>query len=268
MHVTCPQCHQPLPSSAINLDRLLAKCDPCKRLFDCSAQLPPARPNLPAKRQRLRPPVPLPAGMQLEVTAASEQPLADNYRSESPLVRGSVKIERRWRASAQGVTFRIVFSLLWFGFLAGWYVILLNSGVVNLLTIVMLVLPLAHIAAGLYIVHSVLADLFNTSTISADPHTLTIHHGPVPVPGNKQIPVAAIEQLYSKQIERTHKGDHHNNTSVSYAVLAVLTGGRELVLIDKLPTPEQALFIEQRLEAHLGIIDGPVDDELPALAGR
>jgi hypothetical protein len=251
MRVTCPNCRSVLPSSSINLEWMTAKCDDCSRLFDCSQQLAELSPALPVEPLPQRAPVPLPEGMHMEVSGEREALLASNYRSESPNVTGTLKLERRW-GPRTGVWFRVAFALFWCGSLVMMYDDVLRGGPVSL------AVALLFTVVGVSLVHSVLAETVNISTITADAQTLTIHHGPVPVPGNKQIAVAGIEQLYCKEVI----AEKEDSKSYSYSVMIRLTNGRELPLVEFLPRPEQALFIEQQLEAHLHITDVHIEGQL------
>jgi hypothetical protein len=242
MQVRCPNCQKSVPASAINLERLLAKCDDCNRLFDCSTQLPSA----PAHgRQRWRAPVALPEGMHIEVAG------------------GTVKLERRWYPTATGLWFKAIFAVAWCGFLVVWYDNALSRPLSQGVDWLMVLFPMIHVAVGVGLIYSVLSDILNTTTITADAQTLTIRHSPLPARGSKQIPVAGLQQLYCKEVRaKTRNQDGTSSTGYTYSVIACFTDGRETKLVETLPNTEQALFIEQQLEAHLHIIDVYVDGEL------
>jgi hypothetical protein len=254
MQVVCPQCDKPLPSSAINIERLLGKCDDCNLLFDCSDQLQPA----PSKRpsQRRRPPVPLPPGLTLDVSRQLPAPLPDAYRSEVAKMGGTVVIRRHWRTTASALVFRALFAVCWWSFLVFWYTLALGMNAGWLFV----VFPLIHVAAGVWMVYSLLADMLNTTTITADGSALTVRHLPLPMSRAISLPAATITQIFCKQVERATK--KNRSPLITYSVCACLDDGRQLPLLERLPNPDQALFIEQQLESHLGIIDAPVGGEM------
>lgn len=258
MQVVCPQCAKSLSSSVINIGRLIAKCDDCNLVFDCSDQLPrPSASTLPATRQRQRPPVPLPPGLTIDISGTDEQPLASGYRSESPKVSGTVVIRRRWLTTAQGLAFRAIFAVCWWSFLVFWYTTVIGFGAGWLFV----VFPLIHVAVGVWMVYSLIADVLNTTTITADHASLRVRHLPIPMFGVTSLHVPTITQIFCKEIKRRSKNDS-GAPSISYSVCVCLDDGRQLPLIERLPDADQALFIEQQLEAHLGIIDAPVGGEM------
>jgi hypothetical protein len=259
MEVTCRSCRASVASTAIDTERLLAQCDACGCLFDCSDQLSGPDPAL--ARNRLRAPVPLPEGMQVTTSGDDEGLLGSNYRSESASVTGTLKLDHRWRASARFIWLQALYVVAYFALVAVWHEFV-RAAIAGELELFYLAPPLIHIGTAAWLGYRVLAHIVNTTTITADAQTLTIHHGPLPVRKGKQVLVAAIDQLYCKQVKHTTSGKNGTKTYYSYAVFARLTDERELLLVEKLPNPEQALFIEQQLEAHLHIIDVPVDGEL------
>jgi hypothetical protein len=248
MTVTCPSCRRALPASAINLERLLGKCDACNRLFDCSDQLP--EPRHPGRAKLRREAVPLPEGMHIELTGAREGLPIGNSRREPPAVNGTLTITRQWFTSLPAVLRKVCFLIAWFASLGYWYHKALSVGA----PLDYLIFPLLHVGVGLILFYRVLTTIFNSSTITANAEALTIRHGPLPARRNRRIPVAAIEQLYCKEVETKH--------AYLYEVVVRLVEGDEITLADRLPESDQALFIEEQIEAHLRIVDVVVEDEL------
>lgn len=70
--------------------------------------------------------------------------------------------------------------------------------------------------------------------------------------------VRDIEQFYCK--ERVQRGEH--GTQMTYALWVSLKGGRHLKLLAAGNEPDQALFLEQRLEQALKLKDVQVPGEL------
>lgn len=120
------------------------------------------------------------------------------------------------------------------------------------------VVVLTFLGSGLLSAYFALARLFNKTLIRLTPSALHITHGPLPWPGRK-VPIGDIEQLYCAQ----YGGDE---AETSYKVFAILRGGKKLKLLTA-PEPQQALYIEQAIEQHLGIADRAVAGELPSVQG-
>ncbi|MGH9204160.1 MAG: hypothetical protein ACRD2A_23275 [Vicinamibacterales bacterium] len=52
--------------------------------------------------------------------------------------------------------------------------------------------------------------------------------------------------------------------TITYDVMAQLASERETKLVSNLPTEREARFIEQRIEARLGLTDRSISGELPS----
>lgn len=84
---------------------------------------------------------------------------------------------------------------------------------------------------------------------------LTIEHRPFSF-DEVTLRAEQIERLFCKEVK------HRGGDSSSYELHAAVAGGRSVKLLD-LDSPEQALFVEQELEAALRIRDVPKQGELP-----
>lgn len=166
----------------------------------------------------------------------------------------SLEITRRWFSCSYIVmTF---FTLFWLGFLGLWYSTALQNKGASIFPV--LLFPLLHVGIGIFLAYSTLAGYLNTTTVRVDWSTLSIHHGPLPWPGNQTIDARDIKQIYVKEhISRSRRG----GTSVTYQVHALTHSGKNLQLLSGLPNDEQALFIEQEIEKFLRIQDVPVRGE-------
>jgi hypothetical protein len=56
-----------------------------------------------------------------------------------------------------------------------------------------------HAAGGIFLAQRMLAEFLNTTVITADMQTLSIRHGLLPWPGNREITSDSIKQLYCRQ---------------------------------------------------------------------
>jgi hypothetical protein len=114
-----------------------------------------------------------------------------------------------------------------------------------------------HAVIGIGLTYGTLAGFLNHTRISAGPARLAIEHGPLPWLGDKVLDPARVEQLYCLERRREHKG----TVSYTYDLHARLRDGRGQKLVGGLTSAEQAAFLEQQLEALLGIADQPVAGE-------
>ncbi len=166
---------------------------------------------------------------------------------------GRLILKRRWR------TWKVAplafFCVFWDGFLCFWYSILLVNP--SEPAVIMMLFPLLHVAAGIFLTYTLLANLFNHTTIQVDLERFIVQHDPVPWPGEIKIPVRNLKQLYCK--EKVSHG--RRTTSVTYTLAAVLSDGTEKNLLSGLESPAVAGFIEQSVEKWLNIADQRVTGE-------
>ena len=226
MKLSCPSCGAPIKAEDMNLDRMVAKCRACHAVFDFQATA--------ATRTR-RDAVPLPSAIQLDARG------------------GELVLTRAWRSPK--FYFMAFFCVIWDGFLFFWYAMTLGTDAPLLFALV----PVLHVGAGVWLTYFTLCGFVNRTRIVARSDVLTVRHQPLPWPGARTLPTAELSQLFT--VEREHRGK--NGTSHTYEVTARVSRGADVKLIAGLPDQEQALFIEQQLEAFLGIHDEPVVGEVP-----
>lgn len=85
----------------------------------------------------------------------------------------------------------LLFCIVWDGFLVGWYARALHQPA-NLFG---LIFPLAHVGIGLCLTYATLAGFVNRTTFGVGDGELVIRHGPLPWPGNRRLPAAALRQI-------------------------------------------------------------------------
>jgi len=108
-----------------------------------------------------------------------------------------------------------------------------------------------------------LAVLINKTYVRLGKNKLSVRHGPVPWPGSQTIPTQTIQQLYCTKEEQEMFGlkiggggrAGMGGASSMYVVNALFNSGRKIKLIKLVMVREQAQFIEQEIENHLGIED-------------
>jgi hypothetical protein len=158
----------------------------------------------------------------------------------------------RWKWSKLVAIPLVIFSVAWDSFLVAWYMGAFSRGNPSL---VELLFPIGHVAAGVAVLYVAIAFLANTTTVAIASGQMTVSHRPVPWRGNKTLHTTEIRQLFCCE-RRGRKG------SRSYDVMARLTSDREVSLLSGLAGEREARFLEQRIEQRLGLPDTPVAGEL------
>jgi hypothetical protein len=245
MDIVCKRCRASIPAADVNLEHRMAKCRACNSVFDFSSQLGAAE---PAPIGRRRAPVPMPVGLEIVEDGGGRR--EDGGYRDAPGGGGKLVIARRWFSAR--LFFMVFFCIAWDGFLVFWYTHVHGAGFIAVL------FPIAHVAAGIGITYATIAGFVNRTWIVVDGGTLRIRHAPLPWLGNRILDASDLEQLYCKEVRSTSS---NSGTSTSYTLAAVLKGGRQVQLLKSLPQADQALFIEQRVEDRLGIVDVPVGGE-------
>lgn len=217
-----------MPPGNVNVQTSIAKCDSCGAVFGFASQVPGSTAAY-GKRQ-----VEMPKGYRLEMDGAD------------------LLIIRRW-FGAKYVAL-LFFCVFWDGFLAVWYYIAFTKDS----PLVMKVFPVLHVAVGVGITYAVLAGFLNRTKIRLNPAELEVKHYPVPWPGNRVLQRQELDQLFCEE----KLGANKNTVTYSYDLLALMRDGRRIKLVSSMDTPEQALFLEQKIERHLGIADRPVAGEM------
>ncbi|HEX8671562.1 MAG TPA: hypothetical protein VF710_06725 [Longimicrobium sp.] len=240
----CPTCGAQIQAADMNLSTMYARCGECQSLVNLEA----APSAAPASRDSTEgavlmqdgslapaPPLPVPLPERLTVHTAG----------------GGLRIERRWYAWT--AIFLVFFCVVWFGFLAFWYLMAFTTG-----AWVLMLFPLLHVAVGLFLAYFTAALFVNTTEIVVADGVLTVRHGPLPWMGNRQIATDTLEQLYCEE----HVSRGRNGTTITYSVRARGKDGRMVKLVTGLPERDQAMYIEQEVERHLGIADRHVSGQV------
>jgi len=228
MEILCPTCRQVIPAEDINIKLAIAKCASCSTVFNFGGQV-----GSPEQTRRQRARVPMPKGIKVD-------------ESGPDLV-----IRRSWWTPV--AIFLLFFCGTWDAFLVFWYFIAFTQHG----PWIMIVFPVVHVAVGVGLTYSVLCYFLNSTSITVRGGVLKIRHGPLPWRGNCEILEADIDQIYCKLKERHGR----RGTQTTYEDNAVLTDNRKVTLLASLEDEDQALFIEQALEEHVGITDRQVRGE-------
>ncbi|MCM2266207.1 MAG: hypothetical protein NDI60_00375 [Elusimicrobiales bacterium] len=229
MNLNCPHCRRSIPAGDINIQSALAKCASCSAVFGFADKVPGAAAAL-AKRV-----VEMPKGYTMTAEGAD------------------LVLIRRW-FSAKFV-FLLFFCAFWDGFLIFWYGIALSKGA----PLLAMVFPLIHVAVGVGLTYFTLAGFLNRTRIKMSTGEVSIKHYPLPWAGNRTLRRQEIDQLFC---EEKLSRNRNSSATYSYNLSAVLADGRRIKLISGLDQPEDALFLEQKIEGYIGIADRPVAGEM------
>ena len=234
-HVACPSCGSTLRAEDMSLQTMAGKCHACNALVDLRSAMSGAGGSSYLQAEAGEPiPVPLPAGVHVEERGRD------------------LLIVRRWFSWT--FIFLAFFCVVWNGFLLFWYGIAFTTGA----PLIMKLFPILHVAVGVFITYFTIAGFLNRTTFRIERDHLSVRHGPVPWRGNLEVSTVGLEQLFcTEQVSRGRNG-----TTIRYSVEAALKDGRHLKLATGLDAREQALYIEQTIEKHLGIPNRRVRSEM------
>ncbi|MCB9778938.1 MAG: hypothetical protein H6742_10275 [Alphaproteobacteria bacterium] len=228
----CPDCDREVPLADVSMDRGVALCRHCSRVFGLDELL--GAPPDEGPPSELMAAVPPPAGVTVQERA------------------GGLLVKRRW-FHPQYLAL-LAFAVVWDSFLVFWYAQVLGAFAAGQGALLPLLFPVLHVAAGVAITWSSIAHLLNTTTVEVRGGRIRVHHGPVPWSHPPMVPTARLRQLFVVQ-KRGSKG------AVSYEVHARLTDGTSEKLLSGLRELRQGRYIEKRIEAFLDIRDRVDPDE-------
>jgi hypothetical protein len=121
-----------------------------------------------------------------------------------------------------------------------------------------LVFPIFHVIIGAALTYYTVAGFVNTTTVELDRSHLTIRHAPLPWRGGLDLDVSALRQLYCE--EHLHRSK--NGPRPSYTLSAVLKDGSKKKLLADLDEADVPRYLEQQVEAWLGLRDAPVAGQM------
>jgi hypothetical protein len=259
MEVRCKHCSRDIAPEDVSLEESVAKCHECRTVFDVSDQL--REPSGPRKRKRKRrKPVhrdrrrpPIPDGWELREDEGP--PVQGGYR-QAPRRRAQPGFSVRWRwfEWLKHIPMLLAALVVSSASAAG-FATVISGGAHSM----MVLLSLIPVAGGMAVLYGALSGILNHTVLSVHDGLLSLRHGPLPWRPRRDIPTDTIKQLYCVELSR----DRKRGSRAGYELRAKLADGRDLILLT-LPYSGQALYLEQRLEFHLGIIDVEVAGEIPA----
>ena len=230
LRLECPECKAKIKYKDININKALAKCYTCHTVFTFEKK------EINAEQKKIF--VALPDAIR-----AYDMPNA-------------VDFEISWKKSSKSIWFFTVFAVFW-NTIVGIFVIAgIVSGEMTLLYFVAF-----HIIVGLGVAYYVLALFLNTTYIGINRYDLRVEHSPIPMPFFKthEIPVQDIEQLY---IERYVASKTNGRPDYAFALFVKKRKiENPIKLMKGLKTKEQGRYIEQEIEAFLGLEDKKMENE-------
>ena len=174
-----------------------------------------------------------------------------------------LRLTYRWFSPA--AWFLALFCLFWDGFLVFWYAgattgVDWSKGLDAVAgpQLMFLLFPLIHVAVGVGLTYFTVCSFVNRTVIDVSPREISVRIGPLPWRGNRSVAPMQIAQIYREEIVRQTK----NGQSITYELSAVLKDGKKLKLLSGLHGADQALYLEQEIERHLGIRDQAVAGEM------
>ena len=172
--------------------RLIAKCRACNAVFGF-ADLVGGGP------ERSDEPVPMPKCFVVE-----------NWGPE-------LSLTRHWYSHALWIM--VPFCILWDGFLIVWFSasfgVIFGQPDAWIAGVFMLLFSVLHVAVGVVMTYATLCGFMNRTVLRVSGGELTVRHGPLPFPGNRQVLTADIKQLYCT--ETIHRGKRSSRSELQRA---------------------------------------------------
>lgn len=163
-----------------------------------------------------------------------------------------LSIVYRW--FSWGYIFLMVFAIIWDCLLAFFYAIMISSGTAPGFAYVF---PLLHVIVGVFITYYALAGLMNKTIVEVSRHEISVRFRPLPWPGARKVDRRDVRQLFVQ--EKANRGK--NGTTYTYSVVMLDRSDHRTKLVSDLDEPEQAKFIEDKIESYLQIQNQPVEGE-------
>ncbi len=239
MQIQCRSCGRDIAAADISLERLVAKCAHCDAVFAFS--VPAADGGGGAARERKRaalPPIAQPRDFVVEEQGRD------------------LVIVKSWRSGC-AIAFMIFFAATWSGITWTGFVMMsmTDAGFFRWFLIPFLLI-------GVLIVYGVVTLLVNSTTIRAAQGMLSIRHGPLPMPGNVDLPVRDVRQLFvQRQFSSSRSSSGRTSVHERFVLQARLEDGEKRKLLDCRDI-DAALWLEHAIERHLGIVDRPERGEV------
>jgi hypothetical protein len=228
MTLVCTACGGTIPPEDIDSKQSIARCPSCNLVFD-------ARAGSANERRRI--------AMPKAITVASDtQRLTITWKWYRPMFLAMA-----------------AWTVLWASLMAMTIACMVAGGGFDKHHHVMAPIALSlalertwpPIAGGFIVMYIWLAGALNRTTITVAHGVLSVRHGPIPWWGACDVATKDIQYVRSKWRNRLSKGA----PKIKYWVFARLSNGGSAILLNGLHDADQALFIEQEIDARLKIAD-------------
>lgn len=231
--IQCPQCHNIVSAANIDLEKLIAKCDQCNRVFPFDHQV-----ETDLAFPTLQPEMLIPDGLEV-LKLQSELEIRVNW----------------FRASSKGgFAFLLMFTTIWNLILLPFVITAFATGQFQILLFTSL-----HILVGTGLLYYLASVFLNTTTVNVTDRYLEIETSPLPTPFRKdrQISSQDVSQLYvSKYVASRTNG----RPNFAYALYAKLKSGVTLKLVKGMNRETQK-YLEYEIERFLRIEDTTINGE-------
>lgn len=230
MELICPKCDETRTPDDVNYDTGKVCCAICGSRIEVKGD-PPSESDRPPASQLIK----APKELQVE---------QDGSRLRITVRRPELYYCR---------TIALAFSIAWFLMIgAGWVFLLADA--LNALGAWEVLGALAG-GLGLLLFYGFLVGILNRKVVIATPNRLKVRQQPLPWVGTRTVAKDRMNQVFVKS--RWHRTRHRIRYR-SYQLRVVLRNNREIVLLRRLGSLQEALYIEQAIEQHFGLIDQPV----------
>lgn len=237
MQLRCEACSAPYRADDVSLALGVAKCRACDAVQDVSERPGAGAARTEREPRALRPKLSVPRCFDLEETAETTRISWSWFRPEYAMV------------GFWGLALDLFSGTLLLKQLSGESS--LEPGAVAFLFMLLV--------GGLGLLYCALTGALNRTTVEAGPEGLSIRHGPLPWPGNQDLPRRLLKQLHGMENARRPLFAWYGQ---GWDLKAVDAEGRKLTLLPRLEEQEQVLFLEQALQSRLGIEDAPMQEEM------
>ena len=213
MRLHCPKCASEIPADNINLDRLLAKCQQCNNVFGFASAFP--------SRQSVEKP------SHIKISRKPD----------------SLKISWDWVKSARVVF--VTLAVMWNSIMLLWafmrwdpfeWWMMFGWG--------------ASLAIGIGLIYLAFASFSNRQVVEVTRKAISYRNEPYKIRDVKLVDAHLIDQLFTKEVLFASQ----YGSGRAYVIYALMRDGSHIsLLLPSFSDAEHALYIEQEIEAFLGI---------------
>jgi len=224
----CQHCGAIISEQDFDRDMLIGTCHKCHSITDFYNDHDTLKKmNIITAERKL--PAILPEGITME-------------QSDSGII-----IKCRWYRGYQSIGL-LFFTVLCDIFMPGILLNASNIGFVAFIFFILFLIPLNYITV---------TGFLNKTVLSVDNRSISITCEPFPALVNKYIISPDVIQLYCKRYSNP-RTDHN---IFYYYLIAKMSNGMDVILLNGFENPYQALFIEKEIEKFLNIKNVPVKGE-------